>query len=68
MDISIELHGTVALLRPLTEAGSDWLDDNVEAEGWQYLGNALAAEPRSVHAIINGIVDDGLNVRVEVAK
>lgn len=61
-DIAVEEHGTVTLLRPLTRAGGQWLHDNVSSEPWQWMGVALAAEPRLVPAVIEGAQADGLKV------
>lgn len=61
-DVRIEDHGSVALVRPLTRAGSDWLDVNVEAECWQWFGGALAVEPRFVETLFAGMDGDGLAV------
>ena len=62
-DILIEDHGSVVLARPLTEAGKSWLDENVESEGWQWLGGALACEPRYVGVLVEGARGDGLGVQ-----
>jgi hypothetical protein len=61
-DILVEDHGTVALLRPLTKRGAFWLHDNVCSEPWQWMGPALAAEPRLVPQVLNGAVEAGLRV------
>lgn len=63
-DLQIENHGSVVLLRPLTPRGSEWLDENVFAESWQWFGGALAAEPRLVEQVIQGAVEDGLVVEL----
>lgn len=63
-DILVEDHGSVVLLRPLTRAGGVWLHDNVSSEPWQWLGAALAAEPRLVQPVIAGAEADGLRVAV----
>ena len=62
MDIQIENHGTVALARPLTPAGKQWLHDMTQHEGWQWLGEALAVEPRMVGNLVEGAREDGLEV------
>jgi hypothetical protein len=61
-DIVVEDHGTVAMLRPMTRAGGIWLHDNVCSEPWQWMGTALAAEPRLVPQVLNGAVEAGLKV------
>lgn len=63
-DLVVEDHGTVALLRPMTRLGGQWLHDNVSSEPWQWMGPALACEPRLVQPVIDGAEADGLRVAV----
>ena len=63
-DILIESHGSVTLLRALTRTGGLWLHENVSSEPWQWMGNAVAADPRMVQAVIDGAEADGLRVAV----
>jgi hypothetical protein len=58
-DFTIENHGSLFLVRPLTEAARDWLNDHVADEA-QWFGGALAVEPRYVDALVEGMVEDGL--------
>ena len=58
-DARIENHGSIALLRPLTDAARDWLRDNIGDEA-QYFGTALVIEPRYVEHIVEGATADGL--------
>jgi hypothetical protein len=59
-DIAFENHGSIVLIRALSEAGQAWLDENVGDDETQYFGNAIAAEPRFCSAIMNGAERDGL--------
>jgi hypothetical protein len=61
-DIEIESHGTVVLIRPLTDIGRAWVEEHIEADTWQYFGGAIAAEPRAVPPVIEGMLADGLEV------
>jgi len=61
-DVNIESHGSLVLIRPLTEAASDWLDENI-SEDAQHFGGAVVVEPRYVEAIVEGMQNDGLEVR-----
>ena len=61
-DVNIENHGSLVLIRPLTEGGSDWLDENI-SEDAQHFGGAVVVEPRYVEAIVEGMQNDGLEVR-----
>lgn len=59
-DLLVEDHGSIVLLRPASESGQEWIDENVAVE--QVLGNAVAVEPRYVEAILDGARDAGLRV------
>jgi len=61
-DIRFEGHGSVTLIRPITEAGNGWVSKNVHAEDWQLWGGAIAAEPRRAHDVLAGARDAGLTV------
>jgi hypothetical protein len=63
-DFRIEDHGSVCLIRPLTDAAREWLEENCRPEPWQWLGGAMATEPRLVFGITDGITADGLSVEV----
>ena len=60
-DFTLENHGSIMLLRPLTGAAQDWVDDHIpdEAMAW---GDAIAIEPRYIEDIADGIIDDGLSI------
>lgn len=62
IDIEVTSGGSVFLVRPLTDAGRDWLHENVESEGWQWLGDALAVEHRYIEPLVCGMVQAGLEV------
>ncbi len=61
-DFSIEGEGrfcSVYLLRPLTPAAFDWIEEHIPADA-QRLGTAIAVEHSYIGAIAEGIVADGL--------
>jgi hypothetical protein len=62
VDIQFESHGSIVLIRGLSEAGQAWLDENVGNDETQYFGSAIAAEPRYCLAIILGAQREGLAV------
>lgn len=45
-----------------TEAASAWVEENVELEPWQWVGQAFAVEPRMLDQLLEGAVADGLTV------
>jgi hypothetical protein len=61
MDIQITNHGSIFLFAPLTNAASDWIDENVDP-GAQWLGGSLAVEPRYASDLANGMADAGLDI------
>ena len=63
IDIAFESHGSIVLIRGLSEIGQAWLDENVGDAETQYFGNAIAAEPRYCSAIILGARNAGLAVQ-----
>jgi len=61
-DFSIEGEGrfcTVYLLRPLTPAAFDWIEEHIPEDA-QRLGTAIAVEHRYIGPIAEGILADGL--------
>jgi hypothetical protein len=63
-DIIVEHHGSVALIRAGTQAGTDWIESNVAYEGWQKFGFAVAADPRLALNVVAGAQEEGLEVVV----
>lgn len=61
IDIIIENHVSIFLLRPLTSVGREWLESHV-AEDAQWFGNAPVCEWRYVEPIVSGAIEDGLVV------
>lgn len=67
MDVKVEHHGSLYLLRPVSEAGQQWLDENIEPDA-QRLGNAVAVEPRYVWPIVDGMRNDGIETGLRVVE
>lgn len=61
LDIEVSNHGTIYLIQPLTPTARAWLADNVGPEA-QYLGTALAVEPRYAGPLLEGMAGDGLTL------
>jgi hypothetical protein len=62
-DIQVENHGSIIMFRPMTDEATDWLNEHVESEGWQWFGGALAVEPRYAGDLADGARADGLEVQ-----
>ena len=63
-DFQFEDHFGVVRLTPLTQAARDWIDAHVDYEDWQMFGGGIVIEPRYARPILEGLVADGLTVRV----
>jgi hypothetical protein len=61
-DVEVMDEGSVVMLRPLTEAANDWIDENIPDDAL-WFGGALAVEWRYADAIIDGMQCDGLEVQ-----
>ncbi len=61
-DFTIADHGSVFLIRPVSEAARQWLDENAVAEPWQWLGGALAVDHRFARNIIAELTDAGFKI------
>jgi hypothetical protein len=54
MNVAIENHGTIVLLRPLTGLVRSWLEEHTDGTWW---GGALAAEPRYVPELLYALTE-----------
>lgn len=56
-DFEVENHGTIFLIRPTSEAGSDHF---AELDPWHhtFLGNALAVEHRFIEDVVQRLQED----------
>lgn len=62
-DIIVEHHGSISILRGMTDAGYAWIEEHVSGEGYQPFGlGARLVEPRYVLPILEGALADGLRV------
>jgi hypothetical protein len=63
IDILVENHGSIVLLRPATPAGREWPEANCDRSGYQpFAGGTLLCEPRYGRDIVEGAIADGLAV------
>lgn len=54
--------GSVVLIRPVSDAGREWLDENVESESYQWLGGNLAIEHGYADGLLAAMEEAGLGV------
>ena len=60
-DFSLANHGSIWLLTPHSAQASAWVADNLPDDA-QWLGRAIAIEPRYVPDIVAGFQQEGLTV------
>jgi hypothetical protein len=53
---TVENHGSIFLVQPLTADVRDWLDSNTEG---MWYGGALVVEHRYIEALVAGMVEEG---------
>jgi hypothetical protein len=59
-DVLVANAGTVFTFCPLTARAKTWIDDNVQTESYQWLGNVLIVEHRYAWGLAQGMIDEGL--------
>lgn len=62
LDVYVEDHGSIVQFEPRTEEARQWFDENVQAEGWQWLGNRLCVDHRLAKHLREGIQIAGLQI------
>lgn len=62
VDVRIEHHGSLYLLRPQTTAAWTWVSAHTPADS-QYFDGALVVEPRYVGDVLVGMRNEGLVVQ-----
>lgn len=61
-DVRIESDSSMVLITPVSYVGRQWIDENLQVEGWQWLGRSLAVDKRYAGPIVDGMIGDGLDV------
>lgn len=55
--------GSIFQITPLSDAAKAWIDANVEAEGYMWMGSSLCVEHRYIADIVAGMQSAGLKVK-----
>lgn len=55
--VSLDNHGSIMLLRPITDGVQEWLTENTEGT---WFAGGLVVEPRYVVGLLQGIAEDFL--------
>jgi hypothetical protein len=61
-DFQISDHGTIISIRPLSDAASHWLDENVVSEPWQWIQGALCVEIRFARDLVVELEEAGFEI------
>lgn len=61
-DVTVSNQGSLIMLSIITPEAKAWVEENVQTETWQWLGNNLCVEPRYADNVIDGMQADGLSV------
>jgi hypothetical protein len=56
--VRVDDHGSICLVRPISNRAHSWLDDNVSADA-MWFGGALVVEPRYVSDLVVGMAAAG---------
>jgi hypothetical protein len=62
MDFTVENHGSIFILQPMSQAALDWVEDNLHPDHQTWAGGVVV-EHRYIEDIVVGIQADGLEVR-----
>ena len=63
MDINVMNHGSICVMRGVSAAGREWIEQHVQQDDeTQYWCNGIVVEPRYMGDIIEGAQADGLEV------
>ncbi len=58
LEFAVENHGSIALVLPLSDAAKEWLFETAPEDA-QFMGSAMAVEPRYLQGVIAAIENDG---------
>jgi hypothetical protein len=59
---TVEDHGSIVLVRPLTDDVEEWLEEHTDEES-QWFGGALVVEPRYLSPLLAGMFEEGFAVQ-----
>ncbi len=62
VDFQIERTGNLVRVTPMNDAAREWLDENCQTEGWEWMGPTLHVDARMAPPIVQGITDAGFTI------
>jgi len=63
IDLRFENQFSLVLIRPLTVRGTEWVKKRMIVDDWQWVGGAIATDPRLAVDIFHGAAADGLGLQ-----
>jgi hypothetical protein len=64
VDVDIYDNSSIMSFAPLTQTAKDWVSENLQLESWQWLSGMFNLESRYADSIIQGMINDGLEVNL----
>ena len=61
IDFQIRLHGTIWTFEPQTEDAKAFVRNELEVQGWQWLGPAFGVDHRLANDLIAALEDEGFS-------
>jgi len=61
-DILVDDCGSVFMFTPVSILAREWVDENLNLDGWQWQGASFAVEHRFAVPLADGMKSDGLKV------
>ena len=62
MDIQLHDGGSLIGFQPMTDAAYEFMDEQVQAESWQWMGPILWVDVRLARDLMQGMIDHGLEL------
>jgi hypothetical protein len=63
-DFSLINHGSLWQLTPISNDAKTWVHEHVAHEPYQKFGESVMVEPRYIAPIVEGMLDEGLTLRM----
>ena len=59
-DVAFTNLGSIVTIRPLSQQASDWIAENVDVVGWEWVMGALCTDPHCAFDIYQAMQAEGL--------
>jgi hypothetical protein len=63
LDVEIVNHGSIVAFHLLSKDAKTFVEEFTDADGWQFMGNALCVDWRMAQHLAEGMLNAGLEVR-----